>query len=89
MLRAWQLCLVITPPILLAHNSWILGLSNEVYDFSVIQLPLVIVDLSTITSNSTIAGEIHAKIDNRSTLTENSTITRYTIMRGDCSYICL
>ena len=37
-----------------------------------IQSPLVIVDssvcqdLSTITSNSTITGEIHAKIDNRS-----------------------
>ena len=38
--------------------------------FYVLQLPLVIVDssvsgkMSTITSNSTITGEIHAKIDN-------------------------
>ena len=46
--------------------------SSAICSTPVVQSPLVIVDssvcrdLSTITSNSTITGEIHAKIDNRS-----------------------
>ena len=31
---AWQLCMLATPPLLLAENSWILGLSNQVRHIS-------------------------------------------------------